>query len=78
MSHGIPDVLPEAWQSYGNLEDARTGALTALRDARVLGVAIVDDHSSPLRLVEWITSNTRTGHPPVGFCEFRVFDDETA
>jgi hypothetical protein len=54
MAQGTPGVLPEAWQCYVNLDEARTGARTALRDARVLKVAIVEDNNKPLRLVEWI------------------------
>ncbi len=76
MSQGIPGVLPEAWRCYGNLDVAR---LSALRDARVLGVAIVDDHNGPLRLVEWMTtSNKRAGDRPVPLCEFGHFGDDTA
>jgi hypothetical protein len=54
MAQGTPGVLPQAWQCYVNLDDARIGARTALRDARVLKVAIVEDNNKPLRLVEWI------------------------
>ncbi len=64
MSEGIPGELTEAWQFYADLDEARIGALTALRDARVLGVAIVNDHNSPLRLVEWMPSTTTTGKRP--------------
>jgi hypothetical protein len=67
MSHGIPGAVPEAWQCYDNLDEARIGALNALRDARVLGVAIVDDHTGPLRLVEWMPSNTRADDRPIPF-----------
>ena len=59
MSQEIPGVLPEAWRCYDNLDEARIGALSALRDARVLAVAIVDDHNGPLRLVECMTSDTK-------------------
>ena len=54
MSQGTPGMLPQAWQCYLNLDDARIGARTALRDARVRQVAIVEDNNQPLRLVEWI------------------------
>jgi hypothetical protein len=54
MAQGSPEMLPETWQSYVTLDEARIGARTALRDARVLEVAIVEDHNKPLRLVEWI------------------------
>jgi hypothetical protein len=43
MARGSPAVLPEAWRSYLNVDEARTAAAAALRDARVLGVAIVED-----------------------------------
>jgi len=59
MSKGTPGVLPEAWRSYANVEEARIGARSALQDARVLKVAIVEDDDNPLRLVEW-TDVTQT------------------
>jgi hypothetical protein len=37
------------------LREARLGAAAALRDTRVLSIAIVED-GNPLRLVEWIDS----------------------
>ena len=52
MSEGTPGAVPEAWHSYANLDEARTGARAALRDARVLRVAILEDRN-PLRFVEW-------------------------
>jgi hypothetical protein len=52
MSEGTPGALPEAWRSYGNLDEARIGARAALQDARVLRVAILED-CNPLRFVEW-------------------------
>ena len=58
MSQGPPGAVAETWQCYGTLDQARSGAFSALRDARVLGVAIVDDHNGPLRLVEWMPSHT--------------------
>jgi hypothetical protein len=57
MAQGSPGVLPEAWQSYVNPDEARIGPWTALRDARVLEVAIVEDHHKPLRLVDGSTSH---------------------
>ena len=68
MSQGIPGELTEPWQFYANLDEARIGALTALQDARVVGVAIVDDHNSPLRLVEWMISTTSTVQRPGANC----------
>jgi hypothetical protein len=53
MSQGLAGELPEAWRSYAQIEDARASALEALRNPRVLRVAIVEDNI-PLRLVEWV------------------------
>lgn len=64
MAQGSPGVLPEAWQSYLNLDEARTGAAAALRDTRVLGIAIVED-GNPLRFVEWIDTSHKGVHPVV-------------
>ena len=61
MAEGSPGMLPETWQSYFNLDEARGGAWTALRDARVLEVAVVEDHNKPLRLVEWIDGTFNGG-----------------
>jgi hypothetical protein len=51
--------LAVVWRGYVHLDDARDCARSALRDARVLGVAIVDDHNGPLSLVEWMTPETQ-------------------
>jgi hypothetical protein len=53
MAQGPPGALPEAWQSFAQIEDARASALEALRNPQVLRVAIVEDNN-PLRLVEWV------------------------
>jgi hypothetical protein len=59
MAQGRAGALPEAWRSYAQVEDARAGALEALRNPQVLSVAIVEDGSAligpanPLRFVEW-------------------------
>jgi hypothetical protein len=53
MVKGTAGRLPEAWQSYGTVEDARNGAREMLHNHRVLRVGIVDDRS-PLQLVEWV------------------------
>lgn len=58
MSSGRPGLLPEVWRGYVDLDEARACARGALRDPRVLGVAIVDDYNGPLRLVEWIAPET--------------------
>jgi hypothetical protein len=60
MAQGPAGALPEAWRSYAQIEDARASARAALRNPRVLRVAIVEDASglvgsaNPLRLVEWV------------------------
>lgn len=53
MAQGPPGALPEAWQSFARIADARASALEALRNPQVLHVAIVEDND-PLRLVEWV------------------------
>jgi hypothetical protein len=54
MVQGTASKLPEAWQSYGNVEEARMGAHAMLRNHRVLRVAIVEDRI-PLQFVEWVS-----------------------
>jgi len=60
MAQGHAGALPEAWLSYGHLEDARASAATALRNPQVLHVAIVEDgwghvgSVNPLGFVEWV------------------------
>ena len=59
MAEGRPGTLPEAWRSYGQIEEARASATEALRNPHVLRVAIVEDGSgligpNPLGLVEWV------------------------
>ena len=53
MAGDSPGEVPEAWRSYFNVNEARIAAAAALRDTRVLGIAIVED-SNPLRFIEWI------------------------
>jgi len=53
VEHGTTGALPEAWQSYPNVEEARIGAQEMLHKHRVLRVAIVEDHI-PLQFVEWV------------------------
>jgi len=53
MRQGTASALPEAWQSYRNVEEARMGAQQMLHNHRVLRVAIIEDRI-PLRFVEWI------------------------
>jgi len=54
MVQGTASKLPEAWQSYRNVEEARMGAHAMLRNHRVLRVAIVEDRI-PLQFVEWVS-----------------------
>ena len=53
MVQGTASKLPEAWQSYRSVEEARIGAHAMLRNHRVLRVAIVEDRI-PLQFVEWV------------------------
>ena len=53
MAQGTASKLPEAWQSYRNVEEARMGAHAMLRNHCVLRVAIVEDRI-PLQFVEWV------------------------
>ena len=53
MAQGTASKLPEGWQSYQNVEEARIGAHAMLRNQRVLRVAIVEDRI-PLQFVEWV------------------------
>ena len=53
MVQGTAASLPEAWQSYRNVEEARIGARQMLHNHRVLRVAIVEDRI-PQQFVEWV------------------------
>jgi hypothetical protein len=53
MVQGTAAALPEAWQSYRSVEEARIGAREMLHNHRVLRVAIVED-CIPLQFVEWV------------------------
>ena len=53
MVQGTAASLPQAWQSYRNLDEARIAARETLHNHRVLRVAIVEDRM-PLQFVEWI------------------------
>ena len=76
MSKGTPGVLPEAWRSYVNVDEARIGARTALQDARVLKVAIVEDDDNPLRLVEWTdVTNKNERSRPLECTRVSVYDE---
>ena len=53
MVQGTAAVLPEAWRSYRNAEEARISAREMMHNDRVLRVAIVEDRP-PLEFVEWV------------------------
>ena len=53
MVQGTAATLPEAWQCYRNVDEARIGAQGMMRNHRVLRVAIVEDRI-PLQFVEWV------------------------
>jgi hypothetical protein len=53
MVQGTAAALPEAWRSYGNIDEARIGGREMLHNHRVLRVAIVEDRI-PLQFVEWV------------------------
>ena len=53
MVQGTASALPEAWQTYRTIEEARTGGQEMLHNHRVLRVAIVEDRI-PLQFVEWV------------------------
>jgi hypothetical protein len=53
MVQGTAAALPEAWQSYRTVGEARIGAREMLHNHRVLRVAIVEDRIPP-QFVEWV------------------------
>lgn len=53
LGHGTAGALPEAWQCYGTVEEARIGAREMLDNPRVLQVAIIEDRP-PLQFIEWV------------------------
>ena len=53
MVQGTAAALPETWQSYRNVDEARLAAREMMRNHRVLRVAIVEDRI-PMQFVEWI------------------------
>jgi hypothetical protein len=53
MVQGTAAALPEAWQSYRNVDEAKGAAQEMLRNHRVLRVAIVEDRI-PFEFVEWV------------------------
>jgi hypothetical protein len=53
MVQGTAAALPEAWQSYENVDEARIASREMMRNHRVLRVAIVEDRI-PMQFVEWV------------------------
>ena len=53
MVQGTAAALPETWQTFGTVEEARVGAREMLHNHRVLRVAVVEDRI-PLQFVEWV------------------------
>ena len=54
MVQGTAAALPQAWRSYGSIEEARRGAREMFHNHRVLRVAIVEDRLPP-QFVEWVS-----------------------
>ena len=52
MKQGTAASVPETWEHYTTIDDARTGAKSMYRDDRVLRVMLVSDSSGSF--VEWI------------------------
>ena len=52
MKQGTAASIPETWQHYSTVEDARAGAKHMYHDDRVLRVMLVSDSSGSF--VEWI------------------------
>ena len=53
MRQGTASSIPETWERYGTLENARAAVKQAYHDDRVLRVFIVTDDVPP-RFVEWV------------------------
>ena len=53
MVQGTAAALPETWQTFRTVEDARIGAREMLHNHRVLRVAVVEDRI-PLQFAEWV------------------------
>jgi hypothetical protein len=52
MKQGTAASIPETWEHYDSVDDARTGAKSMYRDDRVLRVMLVSDSSGSF--IEWI------------------------
>ncbi len=53
MSEGVPSVFPEAWRSYGNVDDARRAARQMMNGPQVLRITIVEDRP-PLQFIGYV------------------------
>ena len=53
MVQGTAAALPETWQTFRTVEEARIGAREMLHNHRVLRVAVVEDRI-PLQFAEWV------------------------
>jgi hypothetical protein len=53
MVQGTAAALPETWQTFRTVEDARMGAREMLKNHRVLRVAVVEDRI-PRQFAEWV------------------------
>lgn len=53
MVQGTAAALPETWQTFTTVEDARIGAREMLHNHRVLRVAVVEDRIPP-QFAEWV------------------------
>ena len=52
MKQGTASSIPETWEHYGTLDDARAAAARMYRDDRVLRVMLVIDGTGTF--VEWL------------------------
>src|SRR4029453_4267172 len=53
MVQGTAAALPETWQTFRTVEEARIGAREMLHNHRVLRAAVVEDRI-PMQFVEWV------------------------
>jgi hypothetical protein len=53
MRQGTAASLPETWERYRTLEEARAAIKHAYHDDRIMRMFIVSDHVPP-RFVEWV------------------------
>jgi hypothetical protein len=53
MRQGIPSSIPETWEHFETLEEARQAVKHMYEDDRVLRALIVAD-TAPAQFVEWV------------------------